>query len=286
MKISPLSAGGIPMPSPEAPPSMGDRIRSVRMNTNVTPGREALEQDPKLTIPDPNEAQTADEATKPLSPQLALLAKEKRALQVRERAIEDREKALESRSTQGQGVDIARLKSDPLGVLLEAGVTYEQLTEAVLSSQDGSHTRALEAKIAALETSLDKKFTDRDTQQEQQALAEMRREALQLVAQGDTYELVRETKSVPHVIDLIERTYRKSGEVLDVREALQLIEDELLKDSLKLAGYSKVQSQLAPRPASPQPQRQMRTLTNRDTATVPLSAKARALAAFHGTLKR
>lgn len=288
MKISPLADGGIPIPTTaEAPPSMSQRIRSVRMSTNATPGREDP-ADP-LAIPHPSDPGAA-EATQPLSPQFAALAKQRRALQVKEREIADREKALSGQSTQGSGIDIARLKSDPLGVLLESGVTYEQLTEAVLANQGGSQVRALEAKIAALEAGVDKKLTDRDAQQEQQALAEMRREALQLIAQGDTYELVRETQSMPHVMKLIERTYRETGEVLDVREALRLVEDELVKDSLKIANLQKVQSHLAPRPAlktdAYPPQRQMRTLTNRDTAQVPMSPKARALAAFNGTLKR
>lgn len=266
----------------EPPPSMAARIRSVRMNTNATPGRE--DHAPPLIIPDPNDP-AASEVTQPLSPQFAALAKQRRALQVKEREIADREKALSSQPTQGSGIDRARFKSDPVGVLLEEGLTFEQLTEHVLAHQGGSQVRSLEAKIKALEEGVDKKLTDRDAQQEQQALAEMRREALQHIAQGDTYELVRETNSVPHVMKLIERTYRETGEVLDVREALGLVEDELVKDGLRMANYQKVQSQLAPRPA-PQPQRQMRTLTNRDTASVPVSAKARALAAFHGTLKR
>ncbi len=294
MKISPLPASGMPTPgmapAPEAPPTMAQRIRAVRMNTNATPGREDPPDPAELPLSD-NSASETDEATKPLSPQFAALAKQRRALQVKERELADREKAIAERSgTQPGGIDLARLKSDPLGVLLESGVTYEQLTEAVLANQDGVNPKiqALEAKIAALESGVDKKLTDRDAHQEQQALAEMRREALTLIAEGEAYELVRETQSVPDVMKLIERTYRETGEVLDVREALRLVEDELLKDSLKVANYSKVQSQLAPRPAPPPPnqQRQMRTLTNRDTAQVPMSAKQRALAAFQGTLKR
>lgn len=290
MKISPIpslgaTVGAISTPGSEQPQSMAQRVRAVRMNTNATPGRV---DDAPLPISDTGDpAQVANEETQPLSPQFAALAKQKRALQVKEREIAAREKALSAAPTQGAGVDIARLKSDPLGVLLEAGVTYEQLTEAVLANNNGvtPEIQALKAKIKALEEGVDKKLTDRDTQQEQQALAEMRREALQLITHGDAFELVRETQSVPTVMSLIERTYRKTGEVLDVREALRLVENELLKDSLKLAQLQKVQGQLAPRPAQPQ-QRPMRTLTNRDTASVPMSAKARAIAAFQGTLKR
>lgn len=272
-----------------AQPTMAQRIRAVRMNTNATPGYVPPETEEKLAIPDPtDDGSAATEETKPLSPQLAAIARQRRALQVKEREIADRERALEARSsTQGDAIDKARLKSDPVGALLDAGVSYDDLTQAILANRDREPISALEAKIKALEEGVDKKFTDRETQQEQQVLAEMRREALQLVAQGDQFELVRETKSVPKAIELIERRYRETGEVWDVSFALGLIEEELIKDSLKLASLSKVQSQLAPRPAPVPNQRQpMRTLTNRDTASVPLDRKARALAAFTGTLKR
>lgn len=285
MKISPVSSAGnsVDAMAPAAPQSMVNKIRSIRMATNATPGSEMLSGSDHS---DP--AQAATEETKPLSPQLAALAKQRRALEVKERAIAEREKALEGRSpTQADVIDRARLKSDPLGSLLEAGVTYAELTEAVLANQNDSPLRSMEAKLKALEEGFDKRFTDRDAQQEQQALAEMGREAKSLIAQGEEFELVRATRSVPTVLELIEKTYRQTGEVMDVKEALTLVEEELFKDISPLASLGKVQSRLAPKPVQPQQQqRPMRTLTNRDTASVPLSAKARAIAAFNGTLKR
>jgi hypothetical protein len=145
---------------------------------------------------------------------------------------------------------------------------------------------ALKQEIDALKKGVDTKFAETATQQEQQVLAEMQREATQLAA-DDAFELVRATASIPDVMQLIEKTYRQTGEVLDVREAMSLVENELEKDILKRASLKKVQAKLgqsAPQ-SQPQQQRGMRTLTNRDTASVPLSAKARALAAFHGQLK-
>ncbi len=282
MKISPMpGAAASPAVAPQA-----TMARALKMTTNATPGREEpSNSDPQLEVSE------ADEVTQPLSPQFAALAKQRRALQVKEREIADKLKEIETRgATQAGGIDAARLKSDPLGVLLEAGVTYEQLTEAVLANQDGSQIRALEAKIQALEEGVNKKLTDRDAQAEQQVLAEMKREASTLIAQGDEFEMVRETQSLPHVMTLIEKTYRETGEVLEVREALKLVEDELFKDSLRLAKLNKVQAQFAPPPPEPQPtqshRQSMRTLTNRDTASVPMSARARALAAFNGTLRR
>lgn len=284
MKIAPVAAPSVAPSTPQAPST-----RVLRMHTQATPGLITV-PDGELTIPDPvDPAEATVEATQPLSPQFAALAKQRRALQVKEREIADREKALSTQSSTQEGaVDLARLKSDPLSVLLENGVTYDQLTEAILNGQGGSEIQALKAEIAALKTGVDQKFTDKATQEEKQVLAEMRKEATQLVAEGETFELVRETGSIPQVMTLIERTYRETGEVLAVQEALQLVEDELIKESLKLAALKKVQGRLQPEPAPvPQPQqRQMRTLTNRDTTAVPLTPKQRALLAFTGQLKK
>lgn len=287
MKIAPVAA-------PAAIDPQAARIQSVRalkMNTMATPGVITAPPEPELTNPDTNDpTEPAIEATKPLSPQLAAIAKQRRALQVKERELADREKALAAQPpAQGGGVDLARLKSEPLSVLLEAGVSYDQLTEAILADQSsgGAELRALQAKIQALEEGVDKRFTDKDTQAEQQVLAEMRKEATRLAAEGETYELVRETGSIQTVMDLIERTYRKNGEVLDVSEAMQLVEDELIAESLKLANLKKVQGRMAPEPVPvPQPQQRPRTLTNRDTAVPPMDKKQRALLAWAGQLKK
>lgn len=295
MKISPVSSVGTTVGAvsagSEAPQTMSQKIRALKMSTNATPGRmETAPVEPEVPLSDTSDP-AASEATQPLSPQYAALAKQRRALQVKEREIADREKALETKSsTQGDVVTLAQLTSDPVGVLLNSGVTFEKLTDAVMKYNSGvsPELESLKAEIKALKEGVDQKWTERDTQAEEQVLAEMVKDATKLAAQGDDYELVRETHSIPLVRDLIKRTYKETGEVLDVRDALKFVEDELINDSLKIARIQKVQKQMAPPPAPvpPQQHRQMRTLTNRDTATPPLSAKQRAMAAFNGTLKK
>lgn len=298
MKISPVPspANSVAAPTPQG--SMVQKIRSLKMATNATPassGPPVQEEvsEPgveKLPISANNETTEAKtEATEPLSPQFAELARRRRALQVKERELTDREKALASKSQGSDAVDLARLKSEPLSVLLENGVTYDQLTEAILAGQGNSEINALKQEIIALKEGVDKKFVDRETQAEQQVLAEMRKEATLLTSSDDTFEMVRETRSIPDVMKLIERTYRETGEVLDVKQACQMVEDYLFEEAHKLASLKKVQNRLTPaEPPAPQVQQRtgMRTLMNKDTASVPLSAKQRALAAFYGNLKK
>jgi hypothetical protein len=272
-------------------------IRTIKMKTNVSPDRfDATEvtQQVDSAKPDVTEQTNAViEDTKPLSPQAAALAKARRALQVKERELADREKALESKTTGSSEDLVARLKSQPLSVLQEHGVTYDQLTEAILADSSGLNPaiQELKAEIKALKEGVDKNLSERDSQAEQQVLRQIRKEAEQLAREGDTFELVREERAVPDVIRLIHETYKKHGEVLDTSEAMQLVEDELLKDNLRRANFKKIQSKLTPsqpQQQAPQAQRQnqIRTLTNRDSSTVPLSRRERALLAFQGNLKR
>lgn len=283
MKITPVSH--VPMHTIDAngaPQTTNVERAKLIMQTKQVP----LEVPGELPIPSNIEETKTPEASAPLSPQLALLAKQRRALQVKERELADREKALLEKNTGNSSIDVARLKAEPLRVLLENGVTYDDLIKAVSAGQ-----QEIKPDLNALKDEifkgLDQRFTDKEAQAEKQVLAEMQREATRLIA-DDTYEMVRETQSIPQVMQLIERTYRESGEVLDVTEALRLVEEELFKDAQRIVKLKKMQSQIPQQTLQPQlrPTYGSRTLTNRDTATPPLSAKARAMAAFYGTLKK
>lgn len=287
MKISAIPSISTPITSADgAPrPSNVENIRTFKMATNATP---LSMPPPELSIPPhiESQAEASVEATQPLSPQLALLAKQRRALQVKERELADREKALTSRSQGSDLIDVARLKSEPLSVLLENGVTYDQLTEAIIAGQGNSEINSLKAEIEALRQGVDQKFTERNTAERQQVVAQIKRDAEALVRSGDEFELVRDRRMVPKAVELIERTYDETGEIIDVHDALQDVENFLLEDARKLARLKKIQREFAPAPL-PAQQRPtgMRTLSNKDTASVPISAKARAMAAFYGTRK-
>ena len=84
MKLSPMPASGIPSVSAQGVVAPTGDLRSIKMNTQYTP----LQNHP---IPD-NLGVEAPAATKPIDPQLALIAKQKRALQNKEKEILDREK--------------------------------------------------------------------------------------------------------------------------------------------------------------------------------------------------
>jgi Skp family chaperone for outer membrane proteins len=274
-------AAGQERPAEVAPSSKAETsLKRLKMATKATPGpalpQEAYQaQQESISQPaqSDGDVQASAEVIKPLDPQAVALAKQRRALQVKEREIAEREKALASapdwKST---------LKANPLSALQDAGLTYDDLTQAILSSQNSPEIQQLRDELKSLKDGVDKTLSERDAQAEQQVLNDIQRNINNLVAQGDTYELVRETQSQPTVKELIHRTWKSTGEVLSESEACALVETELLNDALKLAKLSKIQQKIAP----PTPQPQMKTLTSRDGARPMLDRKARAMAAFYG----
>ncbi len=295
MKISPISSTQTVAPGVDPQAQRIESVRSLKMQTNATPGLPAapIEAAPELLEEkkeDELETPAAVEATEPLSPQFAALAKQRRALQQERRAFEDERKAFEAKSQGSDLIPKSRIQQETLKVLEESGVTYDMLTEAILNGQGNSELNALKSEIKALKEGVDKRFTEQNTQAEQQVLSEMKREAERLIEGNDDFELVKATESIPDVMKLIERTYRETGEVLDVNDALKLVEDELFNRNQKLLGLKKMQGlfnkQAAPIPAQPERAPGIRTLTNQLTASIPMSRRERALAAAYGTLKK
>lgn len=286
-------------------------IKRIKMRTQRSPetGQFLPEEEQKADTAqppvesdnlDPNRETTeATEATKPLSPQFAALAKQKREIQLERQKLDAEKQALATKSTDTTSVDEykARLKTNGLKELMSLGVTYDQLTEQILAdTQDaGPGYSKLEAEIKALKEGLEnqtKGQVEREAAEEQRVLTQLRKDADFLISQGDTYEMVREAGYAPKAIELIHKVWKTQGELMDVPEALSLIENELLEESLKFAKIKKVQSRLQPEPQQQQAVQQdggsrktMRTLTNRDGVSSPLSSRERAIAAFHGRLK-
>ena len=293
-----VAAGQEPMDRSQIDPQAQraqDSIRKIKMRTNYSPDRQ-FEVQPEVAqsaITETNEqsAQSLEE-TKPLSPQCAALAKQRRALQ-QERQIFEQEKAKALESTAVGGIDPARVKSDPLGVLREAGVLgtkefYDSMTKYILEGGAGTNQEILDlqSKLSSVEEKFDKTLSERDQQQEQQVLAQIQREADQLVATGDEFKYTRAMKSAAKATELIHKTWKATGEILDTTEALGLIEAECKKD------YDALTSALTPAQAAQaaiqqQQSQGMRTLTNRDTARAqPMSRRDRMIAAALGQLKR
>ncbi len=306
MKISPVAAPIAPtqvdgvMPQAQRP--------TIKMRVNQTIHRELQPQDvikevleedknqsPNLT--NNVEQEPVAEETRPLSPLSVQFAKAKRALQVKERELAEREAKLNSQGVQTTNEDLmAKLKASPLSFLQEAGVTYDDLTQAILSSPQSPELMQLKNEMKALKDELTQQFTSRDKQAEEQVLSEMRREADALSREGDAYQFIREASMQQDVIDGMYEHYKATGTVPDLVETMNKLEERLVENALKAAQIAKVKARLNPEASLEQteiqqpaqaPVNQVRTLTARHNARPTASdRKARAMAAFSGTLKR
>ncbi len=276
-----------PVPeTPELPAQRAIKMKTANTTDVVPEIPDTTNVVPETVIPDANvQANATPEATEPLSPQFAALAKGRRALQQERMAFEKEKPTL---LAQAKADLEGRLKSNTLSVLQELGVTYDQLTNEILASQNGVNPeiQALRAELKALKEGVDKTLSDKDSATEKAVLTEIRRNVDQM-AQSDDYELIRGTNSQKDVVELIHRTYKKTGEIMAEDEAMKLIEDELIEDSLKVARFKKVQAKLTPAqaPLQPQPQQGMKTLTNKDSARPVMGRRQRAILAMQGQLK-
>lgn len=283
----------------EEQPSL-DRLQSVRkitMRTNVSPDRYDQQIEPQAEVETPDstiadmEGQTnaAVESTQPLSPQLAALARQRRALQVKEREITEREAKLAT-PPEGEYVSKADILSNPLKIF-DLGLTYDQLTEAILQSQSGVNPelKSLKEELKRVKEDVDKTLSERDSRQEESVLTIRLEEAERLAKEGDDFEMIRTEDAYDKVLNKIYTTYKKTGREPDLKTVMQDVENQLLEKNLKLARLNKIKSQMASELAPPLPQsqgKQMRTLTSRDGSAIPMDRKARAIAAMNGTLRK
>ena len=273
--------------------------------------------EPEIGQSDKVEApETPAEPKSEIDPRMAQLARRERALrakaQQQEQAFKAREAALAVREAELSSKDQTYksgyipkdlLKTSPLQALAEAGLSYDEITQAVLNQQptdprvEATISR-LEAKIKQLEEAGEEGKKNSATQQQaayEAAVKQIKADVSKLVFTDPAFETVKATNSISDVVELIEETYKKDGTLLGVEEAAQMVEDYLLEEALKLTRIDKIKKRLAqnaqpaqtqkaqpPQPKQPPP---MKTLTNAASSTRQLSAKERAILAFRGELK-
>ncbi len=299
-------AAGQPAPEPEKETiQLGETpisgTQRIQMNTNRTVLRNGEPQElqenapplnqeppapvePTLAIPDPSvQTKPVAEATRPVSPELAQLAKDRRALQIEREQLAKEKEALKGQTAEAL---IKKLQTSPLSVLQEHGVTYEQLTNEILGQQQQPDLTKFEENILK---KIDERLAGKDTQQEESVYNFMKQNVDKMSFSSDKYKLIRESKSQGDVMELVKRTWNEKGEILDETEAMDLIEAELREDARRYAkslGYIDPTQTAVEEPKAPSvpqaPKQGIKTLTNKDSARPVMDRKKRAMAAFLG----
>lgn len=247
---------------------------------------------------------------KPLSSHYANLAREQRALrskalkqeqamQIREAKIAEQEAAMKARELDYQSnyIPKEKLTGDTLNALLDAGLSYDQITEAMLQQQsqpDFTKSRAyveLQNELKQIKQSQEqakKSYEDQQSQAYTQAVNQIKSEAKKLVFTDANFETIKATNSVNDVVELIEETFKQDGILLSVEEAAQAVEDHLVEEAMKIAKIKKIQlkmqssSPTEKKSTDAPKQQQLKTLTNSVSSTRQLTAKERAMLAFKG----
>lgn len=145
-----------------------------------------------------------------------------------------------------------RFYREPIQVLNEAGVHGDVITQGLLNqpSRDHMSIRQLQSQIAQLaeqNKSLETKITDGQTSSYEQAKTQVKADAKSLFATDATsYEACSANGefAIEAIVELIEQTMEKEERLLSVKEAADLVENELIEEAVKFAGLKKVQTKL------------------------------------------
>jgi len=276
------------------------QTQRIKMSVNKTPeslpiATEVLEnaapleakaqpqEQSQVSIPDQGvQAKPQPEAIGAVSPELAELAKQKRALQIeREQWLKEKEA---NKAPADGYIKLDDLKANALSVLQRAGVTYEQLTNEILQNQGQAPQQDLNKFKEELLKTIDEKLAGKDTQQEEAVYNFMRKEVDRL-SSLPKYRLIKESNSQDDVMDLVKRMWNEKGEVWTEWEAMDAVEKELREDAKR---YARVIGELEETKApeeKPQAQvtvQKQKTLTNKDSARPPMTRRQRAIAAALG----
>lgn len=296
----------------EAPVEQTAATESVDRQ-NTTSESAAVEETPAA---DPLSSQYANLARKEKALRDKARAQEL-ALQQREAAIKAREEALNPQAAQSantqQAQDLTKyiskdeLKSNLMHHIRELGIDNDKLAELMLNQNSTdpmvmSELKALKAELHAekeerkrLYEEQQKNATEQQTNAYQAALKQLSSEAKSLVAGNpEAYESIQAADAYDDVVGLIEATWKEEERMMGVEEAAQLVEEQLINEALKFARLKKVQTRLQPKPSTTEAQAEVKqvqqsqpakTLNNQMSTGRPLSARERAIAAFHNGKK-
>ncbi len=277
---------------------------------------EVVQQQPNAPETQPEAAQQPTEAEIQASKRFIALAKQEKALRAQKAELDRKQKEWDAKQSQvpqqtqldpTKYVSRDELKANALQILADSGISYEELTQQLLSQPTvdprvESQFNELKAEIQRLKEENEnskKQSVDKETEAYQRAVTQISNDVKLLVAKDAAFETIKSLGAQKDVVDLIEQTYKDEGVLLTVQEACEMTEDFLVDEYTKiLTKNSKLKQRLAQSDASKeqansvktssenQPQQpQIKTLTNSIGSSRQLSARERAILAARGELK-
>lgn len=223
----------------------------------------------------------------------AALSRKEKAIREREKALEKRIKELEAKqpevettikSAKEEAEQLKRrMKSEPLKVMEEMGLSFQQLADMVLN--DGKPTpemimsekeKAIQARIDALEAQLKQKAEMEEQQKLDAAIEGFKSQIKSEIENNPTFELIRTEGAYDIVYDVIAAHHEATGEILETTKAAEAVESHLLEEAKKYLGLNKIKEMLQPPPQQPPAKAEVKpaskTLTNASAAKATPSA--------------
>lgn len=225
----------------------------------------------------------------PASSKFAALARKEKEIQRREKDMERRLKEIEARTgaVNEKETAVQRFKQDPIKAMKDLGLSYADITQAVLGNYKAPEEDPLDLKLKPVQQRFDKyesdseKLTRTVEELKQQLAAKEQREQYATVMNGiktaitdtEKYELIHTMGD--EALDLVKDTmveyWNQHQKMLDYSEACDIVEGYYEENFLsKLAKTKKLGSRLTPaaKPATkqsttPKEVREPRTLNNR-----------------------
>lgn len=230
--------------------------------------------DNQVEAPQPTaEAQpNAPEPKESAAQRFAFLAKKESALQKQRTEIKAAREAMEAQRAEiekmRQEIQAAQAKrgsyrTNPLSLLEENGLTYKELTDYILNN----NTVSTEAQIKAIHEKLEeserrreqekleaqKRAEEEAKQREAQVIQEFRAEIASFIKdKSETYELAALYDGSDLVYDTVEEYFEKTGKVLSIPEAVDLVEKYFESQVEKAVKSKKLSSKLQPASEKPQ----------------------------------
>lgn len=179
-----------------------------------------------------------------IAPRFALLAKEEKRLQEERKRISEERKNPEYQEFLEFKKIKASAKNDPLSVMEKLGLTYDELTDYVIS---GKHTKdpsvkALEDKLAKMEAEAKEREAKAKKDYEEAELNHFRETIKnECLKNTEDFELVNLHDAHGLVYNVIQKHYDNTGKVLSINEAAKKVEDYLETETQKFQGSKKLQ---------------------------------------------
>jgi hypothetical protein len=286
-----------PAPAETKPLTRNERIKAafaaVESKTEKTDAAAPPQPDAASTPPpQPAAAATSPKPEDKAAKRFAEAARREGELVAKQRALKAREAEAEKRLAEVRSAEetIKKAKAAPLAALKALGLSYEDVTQAVLN--DGKPTPELEVRAVrdelaewkaeqkrqAEETA--KQTRERMQREAQEVRSDFEQEVSGFLAESAEYPLTK-IRSTPGVVAAyIEGVYKRDRKLLTIKEAATAVEAFLVKqreaEDVAL-GKSKpapaAAAQVATKPAAKPPER--RSLTTDLVAETPAEFKTR-----------